>query len=600
MQWIRMFQTRGTWMALMLLWLLPAQAQESKSVEEGKPKAVETKASPAAVDTTARQPAGQTPPTVSLETSQESEADKAATLISLLTTKAALRKSLEEQRRKLRSETSDSGKEAIQAEITRLEKRTQEVDRDFNVLVTGADSMRDLSLRPDETPLKLQDELGQFLSPVFADLRELTRRPREVRALQDELNRLNAEEKQALDALKEVETTQADLGTEVKADSPVRAELKATSLRWQTRLEETRNRIAVVRHQLKELDASGTTFWSELGGQVKTFVFVRAVNISLALLVFLVVLFGVRTAYYYAFKFVPVRKYEKLSFSARVLDVVHEGGSIVLAVVCALLVLYARGDWLLGGLALIAIGGLIMTAKSGIGRYMKELQFLLNLGAVREGERVTINGVPWRVGKIHMFTQLTNSVIGGPGLRLPLEELSGMVSRPGALDEPWFPFPKRSWVLLDGTTMAQITDLTPDHVEIVYGGGMKRWIPLADFMGMDVAGLSGGFARAITLGLDYRHQAQAPHEIPELLKADVRAALLETMREDELVNVIVEFEAAADSSLNFLIVGVFAGSQAPNFPGLTRLLQRAALESATRHGWNIPFPQMVVHKASEE
>lgn len=556
-----------------------------------KASAAEAKAAPAAA------PAATPPPAPPAPVEPEVP-DKKKTLSSLLATRDGLRKSLEEQRQRLRSETNETAKQEIQDEIQRLEKRRQEVERDFSVLVTGQQSLEDFSSTPStQAPLKLQDEIGQLLTPVFSDLRDLTKRPREVRALQEELISLDNQRLQAQRSLDEVDRLLAELKASKNGEASLRTELGDTRKRWKTRLDEVTSREAVVQHQLNELHASGASFWSELGHQVKRFVFTRGANIALALIAFLVVLFGLRAAYYYALKLVPVKKYQSLSFSARVLDVAHEGGSLLLAIIAALLVLYARGDWLLGGLALLALGGLLMTAKSGIGKHLEELQFLLNLGSVREGERVYIQGVPWRVGSIHMFTQLTNVAIGGPGLRLPLAELSKMISRPSVLDEPWFPCSKRSYILLNGTLFAQVTDITPDRVELVYGGGLKRWMPIADFVKADVACLSGGFVRSITLGLGYRHQADALTAIPEVLREDVRKTLLESVREEELVNLVVEFEKAGDSSLDFIIVAAFAGSQASNYPNLTRVLQRAALASATRHGWDIPFPQMMLHRA---
>jgi hypothetical protein len=227
---------------------------------------------------------------------------------------------------------------------------------------------------------------------------------------------------------------------------------------------------------------------------------------------------------------------------------------------------------------------------------MEQLRLLLDLGPVREGERVVLGGVPWRVGKIHIFTQLTNSVIGGPGLRLPLEQLAGLTSRPPGLEEAWFPCRKREWILLNGTTLAQVSDITPEHVELTYGGGLRRWIPVADFLKTDVAVLSGGFVRSTTFGIDYAHLAEATDTIPAKLREDLRAALLEQVPEAELLDVVVEFQEAAASSLNFLLLARFAGTQAPNYPALGRLLQRAAVDSCRRHGWSIPFPHLVVQQ----
>lgn len=585
----------SAWIRLFLIISLTSLGTTSQAIQAQ----TTSPANPAPPVTTA--PAATPPPPSpapeAMPPAAEEKLDTGKTLSSLLTSREATRKALETQRRKLKEATTEEAKADAAAEIERLEKRRQELDRDFNLVVTGRQSLQDLSAEPEkQAPLKLQDEVSSFISPIFNDLREMTRRPREIQALEAELDSLQAQDAQARKAVDDVEKLIATLKTQPDRDPAVEKELKQTRSTWTDKLAETQNRLAVVKHELAELRASGGSFWGDLGIQVRNFVFIRGANILLALLAFLVVLFGLRGAYYYALKIVPVKRFEKLSFSSRLLDVVHKGASAALAVGAALLVLYARGDWLLGGLAVIALGALLMTAKEGMSRHLEDLQMMLNLGRVREGERVYIKGVPWRVGSIHMFTQLTNIVIGGPGLRLPLDALSAMTSRPSGLDEPWFPCAKRAYIVLGGTLFAQVIDITPDRVELQHSGGLRRWMPIEDFMSADVSTLSGGFARSITLGLDYQYQHLALTVIPEKLKESARAALLQVMREEELTNVIVEYDAAADSSLNFIIIGVFAGSQAANYPSLHRVLQRAALDCATLNGWEIPFPQMVVRQ----
>jgi len=229
---------------------------------------------------------------------------------------------------------------------------------------------------------------------------------------------------------------------------------------------------------------------------------------------------------------------------------------------------------------------LLMTAKTGISRHLEQLQFLLNLGPVREGERVMINSVSWRVGTIHMFTQLTNPMIPGATLRIPLVSLEQMTSRPIALDESWFPCSKMSWILINGATLAQVTDITPEHVELSYNGGLKRWMPQSLFMVADVACLSAGFARAITFSIHASHHMSAVAEIPEQLKADVRVSLLKLMREEELRALTVELQESSSLSVSYFITAEFAGSQAAHYLSHPRVLLRAAMESSAAHGWS--------------
>ncbi len=530
----------------------------------------------------------QTPAAPVVDVTPVGPPDKKDTLRALLTTRDGVRKALDEQRKRLQSETSDSAKREAQQQIDVLEKRRQEVERDFAVLVTGLQAPEVRHEKVGNAPAPaLQDEIGQLLTPIFSDLRKVTQKPRAIQEFEDELSLLNDQAEQAKRAIAEIDKLLAEIKAAKSTDTTLRTALNDTRKSWQGRMDEGKSRMAAIQHQLAEIKTTGVDFWTDLGSQVKRFVFIRGTNILLALLVFLIVFFGLRTAYSYALKVLPVRKYQRLSFTLRILDVAHEGGSLLLGLAAALLVLYARGDWLLGGLSLLAFGGLLMTAKTGIARHLEQLQFLLNLGPVREGERVILQGVPWRVGTIHMFTQLTNPVIGA-GLRLPLEALATMTSRPSKLDETWFPCDNHSWILLNGTTLAQVTDITPDRVEICYQGGLRRWIPIAAFIAADVACLSGGFSRTTTFSIHHSHQPRATTEIPEQLQADIRASLLKVMREEELRMLMVELQESSSFSLSYLITADFAGSQAPQYLLLSRLLQRAAVDSSNTHGWSVP------------
>jgi hypothetical protein len=524
---------------------------------------------------------------------------KLDTLRSLVVTRDKLRAEAEAQRKRERAETTETAKAEARAEAERLERRRQEVERDFATLSTGlhADDQGGKPAAEEAVP-SLQQEIGQLLTPILTDLRELTRKPRQFQQLREEIERLQEQVQQADRALAEIDVLIAQAPPAKGSAGTLNTALSEVRKQWQGRRDEATTRMTTAAHQLQQLNGADGSFWSGVGQQFQEFVFTRGTNILLAALAFLFVLYGLRALYYGVLRLLPVRRYARLNFTIRILDIAHQGISLLLATATGLLVLYARGDWMLGGLALLSIGALLITAKSGLARHMEQLRLLLNLGPVREGERVMIGGVPWRVGKIHLFTQLTNSIIGGPGLRLPIEQLAGMTSRPIALDEAWFPCRKRDWILLNGSTHAQVSDITPEHVELNFSGGQRRWIPVADFLKADVAVLSGGFSRSTTFGIDYAHLQQATSEIPALLREELRAALLEKVPETDLLDVIVEFQEAAASSLNYLLLARFAGSQAPNYPGLGRLLQRAAVESCRRHGWSIPFPHLVVEQSS--
>ncbi|MCX6858522.1 MAG: hypothetical protein NTV80_26935, partial [Verrucomicrobia bacterium] len=246
------------------------------------------------------------------------------------------------------------------------DRRRQEVERDFTVLVTGLQSTSASSSPTQKAaPPSIQDEMSHLLTPIFADLRTLTQKSRAFQELEEELIRLREREEQEKRAVAEIDKLLAEVKATKTPDAALRTALSDTRKSFQGRLDEVTSRSAALQHQLGEMKITGASFWKDLGLQLKRFVFIRGTNILLAIVVFMVVFFGLRTAYSYFMKIIALRKYQRLSFMLRVLDVAHEGGSLILGLSAALLVLYARGDWLLGGLSLLALAGLLMTAKTG-------------------------------------------------------------------------------------------------------------------------------------------------------------------------------------------------------------------------------------------
>ena len=242
-------------------------------------------------------------------------------------------------------------------------------------------------------------------------------------------------------------------------------------------------------------------------------------------------------------------------------------------------------------LILIAIA---IAAKNGLVNYFDQVRMLLNLGAAREGERVLIDGVPWRIGKINLQTRLTNPCIDGPGLRLPLEDLMKMTSRACGKREAWFPCRIGHTLLLNDDLLATVEHISPDFVEITYRGGVTQQIPTSEFIKLRPANLSEGFLVNTTFGLDYRHQADITHSIPEKLCADLHAALIGIMPAEQ----VLVFKEAGASSLNLLLIAKFSGAAANQYLDIRRQLQQIAVESCNRHGWSIPFPHLVVHQAA--
>ncbi|MDB4358824.1 mechanosensitive ion channel family protein, partial [Verrucomicrobiales bacterium] len=229
-------------------------------------------------------------------------------------------------------------------------------------------------------------------------------------------------------------------------------------------------------------------------------------------------------------------------------------------------------------------------------------RILLNLGEVREGERVILNGLPWRIERLSFYSILKNDQLRGGIIRLPVKVLGDCISRPISEEgEMWFPCNEGDWVDLPDEGRGRIIAQTPEYVQMVKLGGAKITIPTIDFLSKAPKNLSQNFRIKSTFGIDYKHQADCTDKIPETLWAYITKGIYTIIDDREsLLSLKVEFSSAGASSLDYEIIADFGGEHAPRYEMLLRALQRLAVECSNENGWEIPFTQITLHNAYPE
>jgi hypothetical protein len=261
-----------------------------------------------------------------------------------------------------------------------------------------------------------------------------------------------------------------------------------------------------------------------------------------------------------------------------------------------LFVFYSFGDWMLLSLAIILILGLAWTAKEGVPLYWKQVLLMVNLGTVKEGERIVYLGVPWRVVSLNLFTILENPYLTSGTLRIPLKEIMGLNSRPCEKDEPWFPSAVGDWVILSDGTRGEVLSQTAEMVQLGLRGGSKKTYLTQHYLSLSPLNISADFRLKITFGLDYEHQGIITTEIPEKLGATLKQGLEDQGHAENLIQLKVEVETANASSLDLVIIADFSGRTAALYNSLNRVIQKLTIEACSRNGWGIPFPQLTVHR----
>lgn len=498
---------------------------------------------------------------------------------------------LKEAQRRLNAAT-EAEKPEIDAEIKSLIDRQENLEDDFEAIATGIDA--DAFEGDLAGEFILSNELDTLLEPIIGELKALTEKPREIEALRSELTRWEGRLQTTDDALTNLATLPPD---QVSDDlAPLLTETRSI---WETRRTQAENRIQAITYQLEQAESSRPSFLETAREGFRSFYKSRGRNFLLCVIAFFATFFGLRFLHQRIDKFFPWKKNERRPFYLRLIDVGLNLFSFLGAITAALITLYTTGDWVLMGLAIIVLFGIALAAKNALPKFYDQARLLLNLGEVREGERVVYEGIPWRVDRLSFYSLLKNPDLRGGLLRLPIHQLSGLISRPLSEEgELWFPCQEGNWILLPDEGLGRVIAQTPEYVQIVQLGGSKIMIPTTDFLGKSPTNLSSGFRISSLFGIDYDLQADCTTTIPETMWAFISKKLYTLIGDhDKLVSLKVEFASAGASSLDLAIIGDFDGSLASQYQVLERAVQRFAVECCNENGWGIPFTQITLHNA---
>jgi hypothetical protein len=518
-----------------------------------------------------------------------SDADAAASLVTLravLESMDGKRAEIAELEREAAAAASEPQKLQVLAERSRARDELLRLQTTFDGIAAGIDLDTHASAAAS---FDLVGELEKLVRPLIDELKDITAEPRQLSQLRSDLQRERARHDATQRGLERVRRLQAATTT-----ASLREALTAVEERWQRRAQDARNVQTVLQHRLDEKERERRSLYESTRSFFGGFFRERGLNLLLAVGAFVAVFVGLRWAYRpLTARLTPSHQRR---FAFRLFAVSYHVAVVLLAVAAALLVLYAAGDWILLGLVLLLLFGVIWAGKQTLPRFIEQISMALNLGSVRESERVVFDGLPWRVEAIHWSVHLVNPALTGGVLRLPSRRLLGMYSRPSSADEPWFPSREGDWVAV-GSVRGQVVQQTPETVQVAVMRTRVTYRTL-EYLAANPTNLSQGFTVGTTFGIDYRHQAIATTEVPAVMRAAAERALRATLGEEQVVAVRVEFQAASASSLDYTAAADLRGTAAPSYDLAVRTIQRALVDVCNERGWSIPFPQLTVHQAA--
>ena len=480
-------------------------------------------------------------------------------------------------------------KELLDTKIKDIQDQINEFQLKFEKIATGIDTSM-VTTKEDYKTSTLSEDFQLLIKPLLYAAKQSTEMMRKKAKLQDEKEYYE-------NILFYANKAKQNIGNLLKdANSTVlKEELTKLEKHWNQKILLITSNLNATQQHMAMLDTDDVSFAQSFQNSFKNFFQQQGLVLLEAIGLLFIVVIAIKAIHLLLVKIFPILVKPDRSFSVRFLDLVYWVLAVLLAIFTPMAIFYYEENWVLSSIGILILFGLMWSFRNLIPKLWKQARLLLNIGPVRQEERIYYQDLPWRVKNIHIFTVLENPD-SGVKLRLPIEELVGLTSRPSLPNEPWFPCRVNDWVLLSDKSYGKVVGISLEFIELVdQSGGQKTFI-VSDFLSLSPLNLSTGFMILDTLGISYRHQKESTKKITEMLEKFIRQQIDAEGFQEGLKDVLVQFEHAGNSSLDIKIVATFHGEMAPNYFRLRRAIGRWCVDACTEYGWEIPFPQLTISK----
>lgn len=511
------------------------------------------------------------------------------TLRNLVTLQANLKRDIEALNKQIAKAPSDTQKQVLQQELNGLQEDLNATARNLENIAAGVDLT---SLRgQEESRFDFQQELLGLLKPALDEMKDMTASIRQKSDLKEKISSYSKRLAVVETALANTERLQRQA-----ENKQLQATLAAMAKNWEKNRAFMQSELQSAQLQLDELLASEASLAEASQSYLKSFFQKRGLYLTEALAVVLLVVLLSRLSYSTMQRHMPGFNQKHRSFRIRLLELIHRMVTILLIIVGPMIVFYLVEDWVLFSLSILLLLGIAWTLRQALPRYWSQIQLFLNVGSVREGERILMESIPWRVEQINVYSTLINPV-ANISQRVPIDDLVDLKSRPCRPEEPWFPCKRDDWVLLNDGVRGKVIGLSHELVQLIQRGGTQVTYQTADFLAASPRNLSTNFRLKETIGVSYGLQRESTGKIPQKLQNYIRQRIEEEGYGDKLLNLRVEFALANSSSLDLMVIADFSGELGDLYNRLRRAIQRWCVDACTEFGWEIPFPQMTLSGA---
>ncbi len=441
------------------------------------------------------------------------------------------------------------------------------------------------------------DQIQAITKPVLDALSDVTAKPRRIEHLKKKIEKLSSQQQQ-------VESARANIDLLLAANAKDKDRSPEQIKAYQQHLQKLRKKYdpELVRLNLKEArraleyeTVNTEPLMDTATSAIQQFFKSRGRNLLITIGVFLSLWWLLMR---FRVLFSGKRKIFNLpQWMNKVLMTIYSILVLLFCIISSMVTLYILNDWLLLSIVILFMIAVAWASRQLIPRMFQEVRLAMNLGTVKEHERLIWNGVPWLVENIGLQATLTNDSLQGGMVQLPVGDLVGLHSRPVVDDEPWFPTKPEDWVLLADDTYGQVETQTLEQVILLLKGETRKTYTTLEFLALTPRNISCGFRYETRFGLDYSLQPQICDQIPEMFQKGLHQHLASHFESEEpdIKNIEIAFDHASGSSLILKFLIDIDGRLGGQYVETLNEIQNTLVKICNENNLKIPVSQLALN-----
>lgn len=486
---------------------------------------------------------------------------------------------------------SKTQRKELEQQIQKAHVVLQQLNDSLLQLSVGSVDINELENEQKEK-INLNKSLEDIFEPFAMMLMRFTQKPRKIEQLNVEIEAIKRKNQKlniAINNLKSYKMLAPELQAKINERHEYYSEKRLLLF----------HKLNSLNLQLEKLEKESEAPFSNAYASFMEIITSQGLTVLYAVLVFValsvVSMFIKRLVNFY---YESNKSYTNQRFAQRLMNLLLNISAGVVSIMGAIFVIYIRADWLILAIVLFILIAIFWSLKNMLPQYIDEIRMMLNIGVVRENERIVYEGVPYQVTRIGLYGILKNPELTNATIRMPLKTLEGYISRETDSSEVWFPTQCGDYVFVN-KTYGMVLSQTPETVTLQTFGSAIKTFKTAEFLTLKPTNISkNGFSIIFTVSIDYKHQLQLTSTIKTMLEKGLNRAISHEVFAPYMIRTWIEFNEAKINALELKVISTYKGKAADSYYFIERTLRREVLETCNSNGWKMPYPQLEIRNVN--